>query len=378
VALTHHDLNRATLARQMVLQRTDVGVVDAVRRVMALQAQEPASPYVALWNRVAGFDPVDLDAALMGGDVVKGSLMRITLHAVAADDHPVFHEALLPLLRAARLNDRRFKATGLSPDAADALIPRVAALGSDFGRDEAETAIGLDEETSKWVWWAMRTYGPFVHAPGDAPWSFGPRPVYRAAPTGERPSHHDAMRFLAQRYLAAFGPAGPEDLARFTLHRRSTTRTVLEGLEDLVTMEGPDGRTLYDLPGAPLPGGDAPVPPRLLGMWDSMLFAYADRSRVIPDEYRSDVIRRNGDSLPTLLVDGRVAGVWRQVHDGIEATAFRRLSAAEWEGLEVEAARLLDLLAGRDTAVYGRYARWWDRLPGGTVRLLGNEASKQR
>jgi hypothetical protein len=105
-------------------------------------------------------------------------------------------------------------------------------------------------------------------------------------------------------------------------------------------------------------------------MWDSILLAYADRSRVIPPEYRRLVIHQNGDVLPTLLVDGLVAGVWRPVTDGIEATAFHELSDEAWTGLETEARALVAFLADRDPRVYRRYAHWWARLPSAEVRLL--------
>jgi hypothetical protein len=105
-------------------------------------------------------------------------------------------------------------------------------------------------------------------------------------------------------------------------------------------------------------------------MWDSVLLAYADRSRIIPPDYRRSVIRQNGDVLPTLLVDGHVAGVWRPVEGGIEATAFHRLPDSVWQGLEAEARRLAALLADRDPGVYRRYSRWWDGLPGAEVLVL--------
>jgi hypothetical protein len=126
---------------------------------------------------------------------------------------------------------------------------------------------------------------------------------------------------------------------------------------------------LYDVPGVPVPDEDTPAPPRLLPMWDSVLLAYADRSRVIPPEYRRVVIRSNGDVLPTLLVDGYVAGVGRAVEGGIEASAFRPLPDETWAGLAAEAASLLRLL-DRDPLVYGRYDHWWRDLPAAEVRLL--------
>jgi hypothetical protein len=127
---------------------------------------------------------------------------------------------------------------------------------------------------------------------------------------------------------------------------------------------------LFDVPGALLPAEDAPAPPRLMAMWDSVLLAYADRSRVIPPDYRRLVIRQNGDVLPTLLVDGSVAGVWRPFEGGIEATAFHRLSDEAWTGLAAEAAALVAFLADREPAVHRRYAHWWAALPSAEVRLL--------
>ena len=163
-----------------------LGVVDAVHRVVALQAQEPASPYIALWNRLARFDPADLDAAFAEHAVVKATLMRITLHAVDAEDYPVFHEAMLENLRAARLLDRRFISTGLSVADADALVPESSSTPPE-PRSQAEVEAMLDEHLAvapeRGVWWALRTFAPLVHAPTGGAWSFGRRPSFLAAPT---------------------------------------------------------------------------------------------------------------------------------------------------------------------------------------------------
>ncbi|MBV9665587.1 MAG: winged helix DNA-binding domain-containing protein, partial [Actinobacteria bacterium] len=181
-----------------------------------------------------------------------------------------------------------------------------------------------------------------------------------------------SVQWLVRRYLEAFGPATPQDIGQFTLLRIPVIRAALDALADaLVTYEGPDGRALlYDVAGAPLPDDDAPAPPRLLAMWDLTLLAYADRSRIIPPEYRAHVIRRNGDVLPTLLVDGHVAGVWRAVEGGIEATAFHKLRRADWDGLAKEAAALTAFLSDRDPQVYRRYMRWWPSLPAVETRVL--------
>ena len=380
--LTARQLNRATLGRQLLLSRAVVGIVEAVRRVCALQAQSAASPYIALWNRVAGFDPADLDRAYADQRVVKATLMRMTLHAVAAEDYPAFHDAMVPDLRRSRLLDRRFTGIGLSMADVDALVPEVLAFAS-----EARTNAELDAMLADRIgpvaeagpWWALRTFAPVLHAPTGGPWSFGDRPSYVASSI--RPfagGREQSLPLLIRRYLEAFGPASSADVNQFTMIPQAPIRTALDALaDDLETHEGPDGTLLYDIRGGELPAEDTPAPPRLMAMWDSVLLAYRDRSRVIPDGYRRHVIRSNGDTLPTILVDGLVAGVWRPAPDGpdaIEVTAFETLDDATWAGLETEAVALVAFLAGRQPDVYRRSGRWWADLPSAEVRLLGRDA----
>ncbi|MFE7949564.1 winged helix DNA-binding domain-containing protein [Streptomyces sp. NPDC057426] len=370
-------LNRSTLARQLLLRRENVGAADAVRRVVALQAQQPASPYLALWNRIAGFDPSELDEAFAHGTVVKTTLMRITLHAVHADDYQAFRTALHPVLRAGRLGDR-FTVSGLTPADADTLVPELLAF-ADRPRTNAEYEAWLEQRVGtapkSGAWWGLRHYTPLLHAPTAPPWSFGERPSYVAPPDPPAPPTPEvsdaALGTLALRYLAGFGPASAADVAQFAMVQRARVRRVLTALGDeLVRVEGPDREELFDVPGAPRPDEDTPAPPRLMAMWDSTLLAYADRSRVIPPDYRPVVIRRNGDVLPTLLVDGHVAGVWRPAEGGIEATAFHGLPDEVWEGLAAEARSLTSFLAAREPRVYSRYAHWWSRLPAGERRVL--------
>jgi hypothetical protein len=375
--VTERQLNRATLARQLLLRRERLGVVEAVRRVVALQAQEPASPYVALWNRVEGFDPGDLDRAYRSNAVVKSTSVRITLHAVVAEDYPRFHEAMQPTLRASRLNDDRFTVAGLSREQADDVIAELLAYAAE-PRSNQEMEAFLDARfgalQKPGVWWAIRTYGPFMHAPNGGTWMFGPRPAYVASPYQQRSGDPELeLRHLVRRYLEGFGPASIADIGKFALIPRARVRTAIEALgEEVVRVQGPAKEPLYDVQDGEIPADDTPAPPRLLGMWDEILLAYEDRARIIPEPWRKHVIRTNGDSLPTLLVDGFVAGVWRPAEGGgIEATAFAALSKADWAGLEDEALSLVAFLAPRDPSVYRRYGRWWDKLPASGRRVLG-------
>ena len=376
MTITAAELNRATLARQLLLERQPLDVVEATRRVVALQAQQPASPYLALWNRVSDFDPADLDAAFADRRLVKATLMRFTLHVVHPDDRPAMNLAMQPSLRT-RMFDRRFTGSELTIDDADALVPGLLEFAA-TPRTGGEIEAWLDERldvSPKGVWWALRTFAPLLRAPTGGPWSFDSRTSFVAATTKPTSSDKDeadeALQTLIWRYLGGFGPASVADMALFALVARSRVRTAFRGLTGrLEELDGPDGVELFDVPGAPRPDAGTRAPPRLLPMWDSTLLAYADRARLTPPEYRAAIARSNGDVLPTLLVDGYVGGVWRPVDGAIEATAFRRLRAADWKGLAAEARALQALLADREPRAYRRYDRWWADLPGAEVRLL--------
>ncbi|MEU0399437.1 winged helix DNA-binding domain-containing protein [Streptomyces sp. NPDC006197] len=372
-------LNRSTLHRQLLLERAPLGVTDAVRRVVGLQAQHPGSPYVALWNRVADFDPEQLDGALHRFELVRSTLMRLTLHLVHAEDYRAFREGMEPTLRGSRLHDPRFTAAGFTAADADALLPGLLAYAGS-ARTGAELRRHLEEgrggPVEAVVWRMVRQYAPLWHAPTGPPWSFGTAQSFVTA--AELPSLADpeasaaGLAALVRRCLEGFGPASVADVAQFTTAPRRLVREAVKSLEgELDRLEGADGTVLYDVPGAVRPGEDVPAPPRLMAMWDNVLLAYADRGRIIPPAYRGHVIRVNGDTLPALLVDGYVAGVWRPVDGGIEASAFHPLTAGDWEGLAAEAAALGTLLADRDPRVYGRYDHWWAKgLPSVETRVL--------
>lgn len=375
MSLTPRQLNRATLERQMLLRREPLGVVAGLRRVVALQAQQEASPYLALWSRLADFQPADLDRAFTGHEVVKSTLIRLTLHTVHAEDYPDFHRAVLSRLRDSRFYDRRFTSTGLSADEAEALAPLLLEfLAEPHSNAEIEERIEKHfGERKPGLWWALRTSAAVHRAPTGGPWSFD-----RAAftTTRTRPSSltpHEATQKLVLRYLEAFGPASAADVAQFTFLRGPDVGAALRALDgQLSEIAGPGRVKLFDRAGAEVPDPETPAPPRFLPMWDSILLAYADRSRVLPASYRPVIIRRNGDVLPTLLVDGYVAGVWRPVEGGIEATSFQILDEETWAGLGAEAAALVAFLAGRgDPEVYRRYGHWWTKgLPAAEVRVL--------
>ena len=367
-AVTERQLNRTTLGRQGLLQRQPGSCRQVVRQVVGLQAQDPVSPYLALWNRVEGFDPAELDDSFSRRLLVKASLMRITLHVVDRDDFGGYHAAMAASLRTARLNDKRFVPSGLSHDAVDALWPDLAEFLA-HSRTEPEieawlaTRVPGDPEVA---WWGMRTFARVARIPTGGPWGF--RSIaYEAPELPGMASPESGVEALLLAYLRGFGPATALDFARFTLLRSPVVKQALTALADrLVRVPGPAGEPLWDLAGLPLLAEDTPSPARLLPMWDNLFLGHVNSTRLLPPEFRPLVVRVNGDILPTLLVDGLVAGVWRVVGGRIEATAFQPLSPAQWRDLEGEAERLKTFLESRELGVYTRSHHWWTTgLPGG-------------
>jgi hypothetical protein len=375
-AWTREALTYETMVRQGLSSRRPVAVTDAVGSALALQAQEPAAPYLALWNRIDGFDAKDLDGALATGAIVKASLFRFTLHAVNANDIPWARAAMQSRVRDAGYHDV-LDDSGLPAERVDELLERLSTLmaqphdSADMEQVLSELAPEVGDPAR--LWSALRAVGAFRHAPTPDPWSFGRRPAFLPC-TGAADDEAAATAELVRRYLRAFGPATVADMSQFTILKRSALGAVVESMADVAAVVGPDGSPLIDVNGGdPQPEAEmAPLPPRLLGMWDSVLLAYADRSRVIPDEHRPHVIRRNGDVLPTVLVDGLVRGVWRASADAIEVRALEPLDDASLDRLDDEARDLRRLLADREPAVFSRFGRWWDRLPDGPTITIGS------
>lgn len=367
--ITVDQLNRTTLLRQGLLERSALSVEDAIRRFGPLQSQSPVSPYLALWNRLADFDPLDLEDAYKDGVAIKASLLRLTLHTVLAEDHSTYRAAMMRNLRGAGFGDRRFTTTGISVERAEQLTAELEVfLHTPRTRREIEADLArlIGEDPAPGLWRALRLTAPWRHYPSDGEWLFSPPARFVAIPSTDSIDSVEATAEIIRRYLQAFGPATRRDIGQFTILRLTDVDKALDRIEDLVRLDGPEGVTV-DLHGLPL-ADVGPAPVRLLPMWDSPLLAYANRARVIPEVYRKHVLRRNGDVLPCILIDGWVAGVWRAIEGGIEVATFADLSADAVEEARVEAESLAGLITQRDPGVYSRHQHWWKDLPT-TTRL---------
>ena len=332
--LTLRDLNRATLARQLLLERRRLPLVRALERVAGLQAQWAPAPYVGLWTRLEGFRREALERALLREQAVRAVLMRGTVHLVSLRDYGLLGSAvaLPPWVR---------------PESAE-LAERVHDSLLDFGREprtRAETltwlreAHGIDHDGGAGLWYALRTVGRITHAPESGTWK-QPRETRYVLIEHEQVDPSPARQHLVHRYLGAFGPATRADIAEWSGLRVRDLEPALEALEPLRRFRDERGRELLDLPRAPLPPGESPAPVRLLPRYDNLVLSHADRTRVISDDHRRTVIHGGGMVEATFLVDGFVAGLWRVEAGRVRVEPFAPLPRPWRREVDDEALRL--------------------------------------
>ncbi len=334
--LTLRELNRTVLLRQLLLRRERLPVARAIERVGALQAQWAPAPYVALWARLRGFERDALERALVRGSVVKALLMRATMHLVSSRDYPWLDSCVRDARTLARTRGTR------PPDLR--IVKRALALARERPRTRPELMreLGYDPRTEdpnklreqSWVIALAR----LEQIPEAAFWDFRGSPPLRAA-EHELPPRKEAAAYLIRRYLAAFGPATRADVSAWS---GVPIRDLSPGFESLRlrTFRSEDGRELLDLPGAPLADGDVAAPARLLPRWEELLLAHKDRTRVLPEEYRKEVIAVNGDVRQVFLANGFVAGYWEHSGDRVTIHPFAPLPRQAERELQDEAQRL--------------------------------------
>jgi Winged helix DNA-binding domain len=337
--LTLRELNRATLARQLLLERKRLGPAAVIERLVGMQAQWPPAPYVGIWTRTTSFRREALERLLVNASVVKATVMRQTLHLVTRRDYA--------LMRAA-MSETNFPSQS---ETAKRLAPamRTLAAAGPVTRQEAlahlEQKHGLSGVNARRAWGVARVRAHVLHHHETALW--GARPSGRFVAI-EEPEEHDPLAARAEifrRYLAAFGPASRRDIVAWSMMHVPEIQRAVDRLEPLRRFRDEQGRELLDVPRAPLPDGDTPAPVRFLPKWDNVLLAWADRTRVLPEQHRKKVIRMNGDVAQTFLVDGFVAGTWR-VDDGhVVVEPFAALSRSVKRELADETGRLEAFLA---------------------------------
>jgi hypothetical protein len=339
--LTTRQLNRATLARQLLTARADLDVVDAVGRLGGLQAQEARPPFVALWSRLAGFQREQLTRALHDRRVVRATGVRATLHVVTADDYEASRTALEPMLTDG-LRALGSRLGGLDVEQTIAAARRHLASGPlTFGELRPLLVADFPEANDRALGYVSRLLVPLVMVPTADDWGFPSTASFTLAEQWlDRPLNVGVAADLVLRYLAAFGPAAIADFQAWSGLARM--RPVFDDLRpQLATFTDARRRELFDLPDAPRPADDTPVPVRLLPEFDSLMLAHDDRTRVIADAYRGQVVTKNLRINPVFLVDGDASGLWSAQRSRATVTVtlrpFGRLSKAVRAELEAEA-----------------------------------------
>jgi hypothetical protein len=343
-------LNRALLERQGLRTRTAMPVPGAIEHLVGIQAQQPNSPYVALWSRLEDFRPEELGDLIAERGAVRIALMRSTLHLVTARDCLELRPIVRPVLERGLRGATRFgyAINGIDLDelqaAGRAIVDERPRGHRELGQLLQKRWPDRDGDSLAYV---IRALVPLVQVPPRGVWGRTGRPLVTSAEEwlGEKLASRTEPDDVILRYLAAFGPASADDVKRWSGLTR--LKDAIDRLRPkLRTFRDRSDKELLDVENGPLPDPDTPVPVRFLPEFDNVLIGYVDRSRIIPDEYRGVVVPAL--VRPTFLVDGSVAGFWKTTRGktaALTVESFEPLSARVRDELEDEGLRLLRFLA---------------------------------
>ncbi|MBT2543222.1 AlkZ family DNA glycosylase [Streptomyces sp. ISL-44] len=347
--LDNRALNRATLARQLLLSRAEMSARDAVGHLLGLQAQNVKPPYFQLHARLAGFRPAELAGLMESREVVRMVTMRSTIHTHTADDALT----LRPLVQPARDREVNYFRKGL----AGVDLERLAELARAFVDAEPRTMAELREELLKeWpdadpqsLSVAARCRLPLVQVTPRGVWGRSGQVRLTTVENwlGQPAGEAQPVDEVVLRYLAAFGPASVKDMQIWAGLTR--LREAFERLRPgLAVFRDENGVELFDLPDAPRPDADTPAPPRFLPEFDNLLLSHADRTRVVAPEIKGRTWTGN-QAHCTLLVDGFLAGLWKRDGNTLTVQLFQETSAARKEEIAAEGELMLGAMSGPES-----------------------------
>jgi hypothetical protein len=340
--LSARDVNRAVLSRQLLLARADLDIPTTLQQVGGLQTQYAPSGYIGLWTRLVDFKRDALTRALEDRSVVQATLMRCTIHMVAAPDFWPMCAAIrasrrewwLRIAKSRQLPDISYDALAevLRETLADGPLPRIDVVAA---MEHAGFAKPFWEAAGLWI--------DMVRVPPSGTWERRRADRYGLAEQWVPPTdvtEGEGLRLLLTRYFEAFGPASLASAASWAGVRRARVDPIAAGL-NLVTYNDERGATLLDLPGVELPDADTPAPVRFLPTFDATLLAHCRGSGILPEDFRPTIFQnKNPQSIGTVLVDGSVAATWAWRNDHVEFDELAKLKAAQRHAVAAEADRL--------------------------------------
>jgi hypothetical protein len=346
--LTVRELNRATLARQMLLQRAGMGLLEAVDFLIGLQGQVSEGPYQGLWSRLEGFRHEDLTALIVERTLVRGTSLRSTLHLHTVDDllglRPLVQPVLDRMWKSA-FGNRRFGDNEVAKvhRAGVRLLDKRPMTGGALGK-ALQAKFPSGDALSKSV--LLQVKEVLVQIPPTRIWGSGHAPLLARAQNWVLPPFERTIRRedLVLRYLSAYGPASVADMQSWSGLTRLATD--FDALRDrLVTFTAEDdGRLLYDLAEAPRPEADTQAPVRFLPLYDNVYLGYDNRRRMITDE-TMERVNILAQFKPAVLIDGFIAGGWA-LSGGkdaarLEVEPYRKLTRAQIRDIEAEGEQFL-------------------------------------
>ena len=336
--LSTRALNRALLARQLLLERSSVALTDAVEQMGGVQTQYAPAGYIGLWSRMRDFSRPMLTRALEERRVIQATLMRATIHIVSAADYWPMEVGVRRIRREWFERVARREVEELDTRKVDAAVRRALADGPLPMKELTERLVtsGFPATAARWA----GTWVDLVRVPPSGTWERRRADLYGLAEAWLVPTdatEEEGMELLIRRYLGAFGPAPLKDVASWMGMTAGQIRHVADGME-LRTLRDDAGRPLLDLLDAPLPDPETPAPPRFLAVWDAALLVHARRTLILPEKLRPLIFNtKTPHSHNTFLLDGQVAGTWRHEDGEINLAPLRPLTPPERTALDDEA-----------------------------------------
>jgi hypothetical protein len=342
--ISERELNRAVLARQLLLERSKTSIPKTLERIGGIQAQYAPSMYVGLWTRLDGVERNQLTRALERRAVVQGTLLRSTIHLVTPRDWWTWSAATRERRREEWLRTRKGVATAKEL-AGIARKVRARIGGGSIARKELQETIGKGPQGIS----AINAWLDLVRVPPSGTWDRRRADEFALAEEwigpDPKPAKGEATTALVQSYLRGFGPATVSEIADWAGLQIGAIKAALTGVE-LRRFRAEDGAELIDLPRQPLPDADTPAPPRLLPVWDAITLAHARRAQMLPEAHRSKVFNtKTPQSINTFMVDGQVAGGWKLEKGKVKLEPFERLDKSVRRELEQEGERLAEFAA---------------------------------